>query len=71
MQTTFALAALAALAYAAPQAVTSNITPTAPAPSGCATSYAGTFQITAVNSTVMKRDLSKVGQVSKTLLTGN
>ncbi|PSS28295.1 hypothetical protein M430DRAFT_165380 [Amorphotheca resinae ATCC 22711] len=59
MQTTFALAALAALAYAAPQAVTSNITPTAPAPSGCATSYAGTFQITAVNSTVMKRDLSK------------
>ena len=64
MQTTFALAALAAVAYAVPQGVTGDTTPSDPAPAGCAASYAGTFQITAVNSHVMKRDIYKVGWAS-------
>jgi hypothetical protein len=62
MQTTFALVAgLAAVAYAAPQGVTAVITPTAAAPAGCATSYSGSFEITALNiSSSTKRDLTKV-----------
>jgi hypothetical protein len=61
MQTTLAFVALAAVAYAAPQAVTSDISPTASAPEGCATSYSGKFEITAYNeSAVAKRDLEKV-----------
>lgn len=60
MQTTFALAALAAVAYAAPQGVTGDITPTAPAPPGCTGSYNGQFEITIINGTTAKRDLSKV-----------
>jgi hypothetical protein len=59
MQTTFALAALAAVAYAAPQGVTVDITPTAPAPAGCTGSYNGQFEITVINGTTAKRDLSK------------
>lgn len=46
-----ALLALAASAVAAPQGVTSAIAPSAPAPSGCQTSYSGTFEITVVNVT--------------------
>jgi hypothetical protein len=63
MQTTFALAAIAAVAYAAPQggAVTGNISPTGSPPAGFQTTYPNKFQITAVNSTIVtKRDLSKV-----------
>ena len=60
MQTTFTLAALAAVAYAAPQAVTGDIAPSAAAPEGCSASHAGSFQISAVNSKVMKRDIYKV-----------
>jgi len=59
MQTTFALAALAAAAYAAPQAVTGNISPSSPAPAGCSPDYAGTFEITAAESQVLKRDINK------------
>jgi hypothetical protein len=47
MHTTFALAALAA-------AVVSAQTP-----AGCSPSFSGDFEITAVNSTLLKRDLSK------------
>jgi hypothetical protein len=62
MQSTLALVALAAVAYAAPQGVTADITPAAAAPAGFATTYPGSFQITAVNTTVVtaKRDISKV-----------
>jgi hypothetical protein len=63
MQTSFALAAIAAVAYAAPQggAVTGDISPTGSAPAGFSDTYNGNFQITAVNSTIVtKRDLSKV-----------
>lgn len=51
MHTTFALAALAAVAYARPQGVTENIAPQASAPEGCSPSYSGSFQIQAVNFT--------------------
>jgi len=51
MLSTFALAALAAVAYAAPQGVTENISPEASAPEGCSPSYSGSFQIQAVNVT--------------------
>ena len=64
MQTTFALAAMAAVAYAAPQGVTGDISPSGSPPAGFSTSYADSFQITAVNSTIVtKRDLSKVCEV--------
>jgi len=59
MQTTFALAALAALAYAVPQGVTGEIAPSASAPEGCLADHSGTFQITAVNSVVIKREIFK------------
>lgn len=58
MQTTFALAALAAVAYAIPQA--GDIAPSGAAPVGCSPNYPGSFQITAVASKVMKRDIYKV-----------
>ncbi|RDW62285.1 hypothetical protein BP6252_11718 [Coleophoma cylindrospora] len=63
MQFTFALAALAAVAYASPAPqVTGAIAPTGSAPSGFSTSYSGTFQITAVNVTSLgKREVSKRG----------
>lgn len=60
MQTTFALAALAAMAYAIPQGVTGEIAPSTSAPDGCSADYSGTFQITAVNSVVIKREIYKV-----------
>ncbi|KAL3422675.1 covalently-linked cell wall protein [Phlyctema vagabunda] len=60
MQTTFALAALAAVAFARPQGVTEDIAPSSAPPAGFETTYPGTFQITAVNITsVSKRDLTK------------
>jgi hypothetical protein len=58
MQTTLALAALAAVAYAAPQGVTADIAPTAASPAGCSPAFNGEFEITVVKSAA-KRDLSK------------
>ncbi|KAH6674686.1 putative cell wall manno protein PIR3, partial [Halenospora varia] len=59
MQTTFTLAALAAVAYAAPQGVTQSIAPQVSPPAGCSTSYSGEFQIQVVNFTASaKRDLA-------------
>jgi len=49
MKTTFAVIAGFAAAASA-QGVTSTITPASSAPSGCATSYSGSFQISAVNT---------------------
>lgn len=59
MQTTFALAALAAVAFAAPspQGVTGDITPPGAPPAGFSESYDGKFEITVVNSTFVKRSL--------------
>jgi len=62
MHSSFAIAALAAVAYAAPrpQGVNEDIAPSASAPAGCSKSYNGKFQIAAVNTTMsasMKRDL--------------
>ena len=59
MHTTLVLAALAAVISAVPQGVTADITPTLAAPAGCATSYSGDFQVTAVKVST-KRDLTKV-----------
>lgn len=59
MQTTFALAALAAVAYAAPQGVTQDITPSAAAPAGCSPTFAGSFEIIPVNFTTATRSLEK------------
>jgi len=59
MQTTFALAALASVAYALPQGAPSGLAPSAPSPAGCSQSYNGEFQITIVNaSSVAKREIS-------------
>ncbi|RDW66754.1 hypothetical protein BP5796_09503 [Coleophoma crateriformis] len=78
MQFTFALAALAAVAYASPAPqVTAAIAPTGSAPAGFQTSYSGTFQITAVNvSSLPKREVSKraacgtAGSLTLTLANG-
>jgi len=51
MHSTFALAALAAVAFARPQGVTQDISPEESAPEGCSPSYSGKFQIQAVNIT--------------------
>lgn len=56
MKTTFAV--VAGLASVASAQVTALITPTASAPSGCATSFSGAFEISAVDiSSVAKRQL--------------
>lgn len=62
MQSTLALAALAAVAYAAPQGVATDISPSGSPPAGFETTGNAPFQITAVNSTVSiaKRHISKV-----------
>ncbi|CAG8977257.1 hypothetical protein HYALB_00009354 [Hymenoscyphus albidus] len=59
MHNTFALAALASVAYALPQGVTETIAPQAAAPGGCSPSLSGKFQLEAVNFTAtakVKRD---------------
>jgi hypothetical protein len=73
MYTTFALGALAAVAYAIPQgsaAVTAAISPTASAPTGAQTSYPGAFELTVVNvtSSAAKRGVSKVCRAFSALL---
>lgn len=59
MQITLALAALAAVAYAAPQGVTADIAPTTPSPAGCSPAFSGQFEITVVSTASARRDLSK------------
>lgn len=56
MKYSLAVAALAAVVAAtpAPQAVTAQISPSAAAPSGCATSYPGTFTVSTVNATTAR-----------------
>jgi hypothetical protein len=58
MQTTFALAALASVAYAMPQGVTGDITPTASAPAGFSANYNGQFEIS-IYTTTSKRSLTE------------
>ncbi|KAH8787324.1 putative cell wall manno protein PIR3 [Hyaloscypha finlandica] len=58
MQTTLALAALAAVAYAIPQGVTTNITPTSSAPAGFSPDYSGQFEIS-IYKTSAKRSLTE------------
>lgn len=63
MQRTLALLALvaSALAIPSPAGVTSAISPSSPAPSGCSASHSGSFEITVVNvTTSKKRDLESV-----------
>jgi len=50
------LALLAASASNVAAQVTALVTPTAAAPAGCSATAAGEFQITVVNSTILKRD---------------
>lgn len=53
--------ALAAAVSAAPQGVTSAISPSSTAPAGCSPNYSGKFQIQVVNATSSsKRDIQKV-----------
>jgi hypothetical protein len=60
MQTTFALAALAAMAYAAPapQGVTQDIPAPGYPPAGAAVSFNGPFEVTIVSAASTKRDLT-------------
>jgi len=65
--------ALAAAVSAAPQGVTSAISPSASAPAGCSTSYSGDFQIQVVNvtsSTKHKRQAADDGTLMITLNNG-
>lgn len=69
MQFTLAALALAAtLVSATPQGVTSAISPSAAAPSGCATTYPGSFKIEIVNATTASSKKAK-RQSDDTLLT--
>jgi len=71
MQYTLTLLALAASAWASPMpgAVTSVISPSSPAPTGCVASYDGTFEITVVNvsTSASKRDLERRTALELTL----
>ncbi|KAJ8064589.1 hypothetical protein OCU04_006918 [Sclerotinia nivalis] len=70
MKTTFAV--IAGLASVASAQVTALITPTASAPSGCATSYSGAFEISAVNvSSVAKRQQKRADCSSSLAITLN
>jgi len=55
MQFTFATIALAAASIVSAQGISSVITPTASAPAGCSTDYAGNFEITVVLPPSMKK----------------
>jgi hypothetical protein len=67
MQTTLALAALAAVAYAIPQGVTGVIAPSAAPPAGFSSSYNGQFEISIYKTS--KRDLEVVCCTPRSLLT--
>jgi hypothetical protein len=59
MQFTLAALALVAATAVSAQGVTSILTPTASAPAGCSTNYAGSFEITVVLPS-KKRDVAPV-----------
>jgi hypothetical protein len=66
----FRFLALAASAVAAPQGVTSAVSPSAPAPAGCQPDYSGQFEITVVNVTSaakVKRDALELTLAGGTL----
>ncbi|KAK7418462.1 hypothetical protein QQX98_003954 [Neonectria punicea] len=57
MKSSLSLLALAASAFAAPQAVPDSIKPRASAPDGCKTTYDGTFEVTVFKGSESKRDI--------------
>ncbi|SPJ75411.1 related to covalently-linked cell wall protein [Fusarium torulosum] len=59
MRTSLALLALAATAFAVPQAVTEDIAPKDGPPKGCTTSYDGKFEVTIFTPGKSKRDISE------------
>ncbi|KAL6408252.1 covalently-linked cell wall protein [Ilyonectria robusta] len=59
MKTSLCLLAIAASAFAVPQAVTEDISPKGSAPEGCDATYDGTFEVTVVKASESKRDLEK------------
>ncbi|EGU79142.1 hypothetical protein FOPG_07684 [Fusarium oxysporum f. sp. conglutinans race 2 54008] len=59
MRTSLALLALAATAFAIPQAVTEDIAPKGKAPKGCTTSYDGQFEVTIFKPGNEKRDVTE------------
>ncbi|KAL6921027.1 hypothetical protein ACHAPO_006255 [Fusarium lateritium] len=59
MRRSLALLALAATAFAVPQAVTEDISPKDGPPKGCTTSYSGQFEVTIFKPSNTKRDLSE------------
>ncbi|KAF5534130.1 covalently-linked cell wall protein [Fusarium mexicanum] len=59
MRTSLAFLALAATAFAVPQAVTENIAPKGKAPKGCTTSYDGQFEVTIFKPGNEKRDVTE------------
>jgi hypothetical protein len=62
MRTSLALLALAATAFAIPQAVTEDIAPKGKAPKGCTTSYDGQFEVTIFKPGNEKRDVTEVSK---------
>lgn len=60
MRTSLALLALAATAFAVPQAVTEDIAPKDGPPKGCTTSYDGKFEVTIFTPGNAKRDITEV-----------
>lgn len=60
MRQSLALLALAATAFAMPQAVTDDISPPKGPPEECSTSYSGQFEVTIFKPSNNKRDLSEV-----------
>ncbi|KAJ4129900.1 hypothetical protein NW768_006871 [Fusarium equiseti] len=59
MRSSLALLALAATAFAVPQAVTEDISPKEGPPKGCTSSYSGKFEVTIFKPGNEKRDLSE------------
>lgn len=72
MKFTLAVMGLAGLVAAAPQAVTSAMAPSGTAPAGCQPTYSGSFEITIVKPSGMKkRQTSTCGQTGILTLTLN
>lgn len=71
MRTSLALLALAATAFAVPQAVTEDIAPKDGPPKGCTASYDGKFEVTIFTPGKSKRDITEVShtQNQATLVT--
>jgi hypothetical protein len=64
MRTSLAFLALAATAFAIPQAVTEDIAPKGKAPKGCTTSYDGQFEVTIFKPGNAKRDVTEVSKTT-------